>query len=136
VKTSMNEKKKILIGKLGLDGHDRGAKMLCLALRDNGMEVIYAGLRQTPESLLMTAIEEDVDIIGLSFLSGAHMPKTKRVMKLIAEKGLEKDMKVIIGGTIPERDIKKLEKLGVAGVFPTGISLEHIISSIKLLLES
>jgi methylmalonyl-CoA mutase C-terminal domain/subunit len=95
------------------------------------MEVIYSGLRQTPESLLKTAIEEGVDIIGLSFLSGTHLPKTEKVMALIREKGLQNNVSVIVGGTIPERDMEKLQALGVAKIFPTGTSLEQIIARIK-----
>lgn len=127
----MKQRTRILIGKLGLDGHDRGAKMLALALRDCGLEVIYAGLRQTPESVVRAAIEEDVEVIGLSFASGAHLTYTEKVMKLLEEKGLKDEVRVLIGGTIPERDLEKLKTLGVAEVFPTGSRMQQIIDYIK-----
>ena len=119
-----------MIGKLGLDGHDRGAKTLALALRDSGIEVIYTGLRQTPESIVKTAIEEDVDVIGLSFLSGAHLAYVQKVMKLLEENGSKNDFEVLVGGTIPRKDVEKLKKLGIAEVFPTGTQVKRIINYI------
>jgi len=132
----MKKRIKILIGKLGLDGHDRGAKMLALALRDSGMEVIYSGLRQTPESVMKTAIEEDLEVIGLSFLSGAHLTYAQKVMKILEEKGLKDEVKVLVGGTIPKKDFKKLKRLGVAEVFPTGTSTKQVINYIKSLFHN
>ena len=126
---------RILIGKLGLDGHDRGAKVLALALRDSGMEVIYTGLRQTPETILRTAIEEDVDVIGLSFMAGTHMIFASRIMKLLEKEGVKNQMKVLVGGTIPQKDIAKLEEMGVSGVFPVGSSTKHIVNRIIELLS-
>jgi methylmalonyl-CoA mutase C-terminal domain/subunit len=127
----VKKRTRVLIGKLGLDGHDRGAKMLTLALRDSGMEVIYTGLRQTPESIVKTAIEEDVHIMGLSFASGAHLAYTQKVMSLLEGKGLKRGVRVLVGGTIPQRDVEKLKRLGVAEVFPTGSQIEKIINYIE-----
>jgi methylmalonyl-CoA mutase C-terminal domain/subunit len=127
----VKKRTRILIGKLGLDGHDRGAKMLALALRDSGIEVIYTGLRQTPESVVRAAIEEDVQVMGLSFASGAHLTYTQKVMRLLEEKGIKHEVRVLVGGTIPQRDLEKLKSLGVAEVFPTGSRIEQIIGYIK-----
>jgi methylmalonyl-CoA mutase C-terminal domain/subunit len=126
-----SKKTRVLIGKLGLDGHDRGAKVLVLALRDSGMEVIYTGLRQTPETILKTAVEEDVDVIGLSFMAGTHMIFTPKTMQLLEEEGVTKQMKVLVGGTIPQKDIPKLLKMGVSAVFPIGSSTKQIAEYIK-----
>jgi len=116
----MGERKiRVLIAKPGLDGHDRGAKVVARALRDAGMEVIYTGLRQTPEQIVTAALQEDVDVIGLSILSGAHMTLVPRVMQLLQEKGLQ-DVVVFVGGIIPQEDIPKLKALGVAEVFLPG----------------
>src|SRR5512139_1030324 len=110
---------RVLIAKPGLDGHDRGAKVVARALRDSGMEVIYTGLRQTPEMIADAALQEDVDVIGLSILSGAHGTLVPRVMRLLKEKGLER-IKVFVGGIIPDSDIPGLKAGGVAGVFGPG----------------
>src|SRR5213076_871904 len=111
-----NRKLRVVIAKPGLDGHDRGAKVIARALRDAGMEVIYTGLRQTPEQIVSAALQEDADVIGLSILSGAHNHIAPRLMQLLREKGLE-DVLVVIGGIIPDVDIPKLHDLGVKGVF-------------------
>jgi len=127
----MGERKiRVLIAKPGLDGHDRGAKVVARALRDAGMEVIYTGLRQTPEQIVTAALQEDVDVIGLSILSGAHMTLVPRVMQLLREKGLQ-DVVVFVGGIIPQEDIPKLKALGVAEVFLPGTLLEQIVSTVR-----
>jgi methylmalonyl-CoA mutase C-terminal domain/subunit len=127
----MTEKKiRVLVAKPGLDGHDRGAKVIARALRDAGMEVIYTGLRQTPEQIINAALQEDVDAIGLSILSGAHMHLFPRIMELRAEKKLEEIM-VFAGGIIPDRDILKLKELGIAEIFPPGSSLVEIVDFVK-----
>jgi len=127
----MGERKiRVLIAKPGLDGHDRGAKVVARALRDAGMEVIYTGLRQTPEQIVTAALQEDVDVIGLSILSGAHMTLVPRVMQLLREKGLQ-DVVVFVGGIIPQEDIPKLKALGVAEVFLPGTLLEQIVSAVR-----
>lgn len=133
----MKERKriKVLIGKLGLDVHDRGAKMLALALRESGMEVIYTGLRQKPESVVKTAIEEDIDVIGLSFLSGAHLPYTQKVMKLLQDNELMNEVRVLVGGTVPKGDISKLKGFGVAEVFPTETPLGRVVDYINSLFQ-
>jgi methylmalonyl-CoA mutase C-terminal domain/subunit len=117
---------RVLIAKPGLDGHDRGAKVVALALRDAGFEVIYTGLHQTVDQIVEAALQEDVDVVGLSILSGAHLPLTERVMARLRDEGLE-DVQVIVGGNIPQRDIEKLKVLGVAGVFPTATPFEEIV---------
>jgi len=129
---SEGRKIRVLIAKPGLNSHDRGAKVVARALRDAGMEVIYTGLRQTPEQIVETAIQEDVDVIGISLLSGAHMAHIPRIMQLLKEKGLT-DVLVIAGGTIPEEDIPKLKEIGVKEVFPSGTPLEKIV---KFVLEN
>lgn len=121
---------RVLIAKPGLDGHDRGAKVVARALRDSGMEVIYLGLRQTPEDIVEAAIEEDVDVIGLSLLSGAHMTLVPRVLKLLKERKIH-DISVHAGGIIPDDDATKLKKMGVKMVFGPGTSLKTIISEIE-----
>ena len=127
----MPEKKiRVLVAKPGLDGHDRGAKVIARALRDAGMEVIYTGLRQTPEMIVEAAIQEDVDVIGMSILSGAHMTLFPRVMKLLAENGLD-DVLVVAGGIIPDDDVPALKDSGIAGIFGPGTSTEEAISFIK-----
>lgn len=127
----MAERKiRVLVAKPGLDGHDRGAKVIARALRDAGMEVIYTGLRQTPEQIVTAAIQEDVDVIGLSILSGAHMTICPRVMQLVREKGLT-DVLVIVGGIIPDEDIPKLKAMGIAEVFLPGTLLEEIVRFIR-----
>ena len=118
---------RVLIGKPGLDGHDRGAKVVARALRDAGMEVIYTGLRQTPEMIVEAALQEDVDAIGLSILSGAHLLLVERVMALLAENDME-DVPVFVGGIIPDEDVAKLKGMGVTAVFGPGASIEAIAS--------
>ena len=127
----MNERKiRVLIAKPGLDGHDRGAKVVARALRDAGMEVIYTGLRQTPEMIVEAALQEDVDIIGLSILSGAHMELARRLFDLLNEKEMA-DVPVFLGGIIPNDDIPELVSLGIAEVFGPGTNSEHIVKRIK-----
>ena len=121
---------KILIGKPGLDGHDRGAKIIALALRDAGMEVIYTGLHQTIEEIVRMAVQEAVDVIGLSIMSGAHLPICKTLLESMQEKGIG-DIAVIVGGVIPKQDIEKLKALGIKGVFPGGTHFDEIIAGIK-----
>jgi methylmalonyl-CoA mutase, C-terminal domain len=120
---------RVVIAKPGLDGHDRGAKVIARALRDAGMEVIYTGLRQTPEQIVAAALQEDADAIGLSILSGAHMHICPRVMDLLREKGLD-DVLVVIGGIIPDVDIAKLRDAGVKGIFLPGTPMQEIIDFI------
>jgi methylmalonyl-CoA mutase C-terminal domain/subunit len=116
--------------KPGLDGHDRGAKIIARALRDAGMEVIYTGLHQTPEQIVETAIQEDADAVGLSILSGAHMTLVPRVAELLKEQGAE-DVVLVVGGTIPNDDIPELKKLGVAEIFTPGSSVQNIVDYLK-----
>lgn len=120
-------KPRILVGKPGLDGHDRGVKVVARALRDAGMEVIYTGLRQTPEMIVEAALQEDVDAIGLSILSGAHMALMTRIMELIEENGMS-DIPVFLGGIVPNEDVHELQAIGVKGVFGPGAGLEQITS--------
>jgi methylmalonyl-CoA mutase C-terminal domain/subunit len=128
---SMTVKKiRILIAKPGLDGHDRGAKVISRALRDAGFEVIYTGLRRTPEEIINAAIQEDADVIGLSILSGAHNVLFPRVMDLLKQKGIS-DIKVIAGGIIPEKDIPGLKEIGIAEVFLPGSSTQDIVKWIE-----
>jgi len=119
----MSKQLRILIAKPGLDGHDRGAKVIARALRDAGMEVIYTGLRQTPEMIVESALQEDVDGVGLSILSGAHMTLIPRIMEKLGQAGLE-HIKVFVGGIIPDEDIQALKELGVTGIFGPGASTE------------
>ncbi len=127
----MPEKKiRVLIAKPGLDGHDRGAKVIARALRDAGMEVIYSGLRQTPEMIATAALQEDVDVIGLSILSGAHNTLCARLMDLLRAKGMT-DVTVLIGGIIPEADIAELKKIGIAEVFLPGTTTQAIVDFIR-----
>lgn len=121
---------RVLIAKPGLDGHDRGAKVVARALRDAGMEVIYTGLRQTPEMVASAAIQEDVDVVGLSCLSGAHMYLFPKVVELLRERGAE-DIVVFGGGIIPDEDIPKLKEAGIAEIFTPGASLKEIIEWVK-----
>ena len=121
---------RIMIGKPGLDGHDRGAKVIARALRDAGMEVIYTGLHQTPEQIAATVIQEDADAIGLSILSGAHMTLVPRVVELLREQGAD-DVVLTVGGTIPNDDIPELKKLGVAEIFTPGASTDEIVEFIR-----
>ena len=120
---------RVLVAKPGLDGHDRGAKVIARALRDAGMEVIYTGLRQTPEMIVNAALQEDVEVIGLSILSGAHNHIAPRLMELLREQGLD-DVLVVLGGIIPNIDIPKLKALGVRGVFLPGTPMQEIIDFI------
>lgn len=117
---------RVLIAKPGMDGHDRGAKVVARVLRDAGMEVIYLGLRQSPEEIVEAAIQEDVSVIGLSVLSGAHLGLVKQLMGAMQQQGL-RDCAVVVGGTIPRRDIPKLQAMGVRQVFPAGASLQSIV---------
>jgi methylmalonyl-CoA mutase, C-terminal domain len=127
----MTEKKiRVLVAKPGLDGHDRGAKVVARALRDAGMEVIYTGLRQTPEMIAEAALQEDVDVVGLSVLSGAHMALAPRIMELLRANG-QTHVKVFIGGIIPDEDMHRLIEMGVAGVFGPGASTEDIIRDVQ-----
>ena len=126
--TEPARKIRIVVAKPGLDGHDRGAKIIARALRDAGMEVIYTGLHQTPEQIAETAIQEDADAVGLSILSGAHMTLVPRVVELLADQGAS-DVVVTVGGTIPADDIPELKKLGVAEVFTPGAPTDEIVSS-------
>ncbi len=127
----MHEKTiRVLIAKPGLDGHDRGAKVMAHALKDAGMEVIYTGLHQTVPSIIKTAIEEDVDVIGLSIMSGAHIPISKKIMEAVKKEGLD-DMIVVVGGVIPTKDIPLLKEIGVSGVFPVGTPFKESITFIK-----
>jgi methylmalonyl-CoA mutase C-terminal domain/subunit len=123
-------KLRVVIAKPGLDGHDRGAKVIARALRDAGMEVIYTGLRQTPEMIASAALQEDADVIGLSILSGAHNHIAPRLMELLKAKGLD-DVLVVIGGIIPDVDIPKLTAMGVKGIFLPGTPMQHIIDFIN-----
>lgn len=120
---------RVVIAKPGLDGHDRGAKVIARALRDAGMEVIYTGLRQTPEQIVSAAVQEDADVIGLSILSGAHMHICPRVVELLREQGIE-DVLVVVGGIIPEIDIPKLNALGITGIFLPGTPMQAIVDFI------
>jgi methylmalonyl-CoA mutase C-terminal domain/subunit len=123
-------KLRIVIAKPGLDGHDRGAKVIARALRDAGMEVIYTGLRQTPEMIASAALQEDADVIGLSILSGAHNHIAPRLMELLKARGLD-DVLVVIGGIIPDVDIPKLKEIGVKGIFLPGTPMQEIIDFIQ-----
>jgi len=126
-----SEKKiRVVVAKPGLDGHDRGAKIIARALRDAGMEVIYTGLHQTPEQIVETVIQEDADAVGLSILSGAHMTLVPRIMELLAEQGID-DVIVTVGGTIPSDDIAELKSLGVAEVFTPGAPAQQAIDFIR-----
>ncbi len=127
----MPEKKiRVLIAKPGLDGHDRGAKVVARALRDAGMEVIYTGLRQTPEMIVEAALQEDVDVVGLSILSGAHTTLFPRIANLLKDNGLD-DVLVLAGGIIPDEDVPALNELGVRGIFGPGTSTEKIVKFIE-----
>jgi methylmalonyl-CoA mutase, C-terminal domain len=129
-RSDMAQKIRVVIAKPGLDGHDRGAKIIARALRDAGMEVIYTGLRQTPEQIVAAALQEDADVIGLSILSGAHMHICPRLMALLAEKGLT-DVLVVVGGIIPDVDIPRLNDMGIRGVFLPGTPMQEIVEFIN-----
>lgn len=126
----MDRKIRVLVAKPGLDGHDRGAKVIARALRDAGMEVIYTGLRQTPEMIVTASLQEDVDVIGLSILSGAHNAIVPRVMDLLKQNKMD-DVVVLLGGIIPDQDIEKLKTAGVAGIFQPGTAMDDIIQFIR-----
>jgi methylmalonyl-CoA mutase C-terminal domain/subunit len=130
VPTESARKIRIVVAKPGLDGHDRGAKIIARALRDAGMEVIYTGLRQTPEMIANAALQEDVDVIGLSILSGAHNAIVPRVMNLLKEHKMD-DVLVLVGGIIPDQDIDALKKAGVGGIFQPGTPMDDIVKFIR-----
>jgi methylmalonyl-CoA mutase C-terminal domain/subunit len=121
---------RVVVAKPGLDGHDRGAKVVAHALRDAGVEVVYSGLRRTPEEIVAEAIQEDVDVVGLSILSGAHLPLSRRVIEGLRAQGAG-DVRVVVGGTIPPRDVEALRGLGVEQVFPMGTPLPDIVAAFK-----
>jgi methylmalonyl-CoA mutase, C-terminal domain len=121
---------RVLLAKPGLDGHDRGAKVVAHALKDAGMEVIYTGLHQTVQSIVEQAVQEDVDVVGLSIMSGAHIPICRKLMALFKEKGVD-DVLTVVGGVIPNRDIPVLKEIGVAGVFPGGTPFEEMVTFIR-----
>ncbi len=125
---------RVLIAKPGLDGHDKGAKIVCLALRDAGMEVIYSGLHQSLDQIIQTATQEAVDVIDLSIMSGAHLPICEKLIGMMKEAGLG-DVHLTVGGVIPNRDIPKLESMGVAAVFPGGTSFDGIVTGMNQLFE-
>lgn len=127
----MSERKiRVLVAKPGLDGHDRGAKVVARALRDAGMEVIYTGLRQTPEMIAEAALQEDVDVVGLSILSGAHMALAPRILELLKANGQTK-VSVFMGGIIPDEDVPQLKKMGITGVYGPGASTDEIVKDIR-----
>lgn len=127
----MTEKKiRVLVAKPGLDGHDRGAKVVARALRDAGMEVIYTGLRQTPEMIAEAALQEDVDAVGLSILSGAHMALAPRILELLSANG-QSNVKIFLGGIIPDEDVPQLKKMGITGIYGPGTSTEDIVREIR-----
>lgn len=125
---------RVLIAKPGLDGHDKGAKIVSLALRDAGMEVIYSGLHQTLDQIVQTATQEAVDVIGLSIMSGAHLPISEKLMAMMREEKID-DIRLTVGGVIPWQDVPKLKEMGVAAVFPGGTSFDDIISGMNNLFE-
>ena len=127
---SKGRRVRVLVAKPGLDGHDRGAKVVARALRDAGMEVIYTGLRQTPEMIAEAALQEDVDVVGLSILSGAHMALAPRVLELLRSNG-QGDVRVFVGGIIPDEDVPRLHEMGVTGIYGPGASTEDIIREIR-----
>ncbi|MFH1091414.1 MAG: cobalamin B12-binding domain-containing protein [Pseudomonadota bacterium] len=131
----MEQKIRVLIAKPGLDGHDRGAKVVAYGLRDAGFEVIYSGLRQTPDKIVRAAIQEDVDVVGLSVLSGAHLSLTRRVAEGLKARGGQ-DILLIVGGLIPEEDVPALKEMGVAEVFISGIGIDQVAAAIKRRLGS
>jgi methylmalonyl-CoA mutase C-terminal domain/subunit len=126
----MNDRLRVVVAKPGLDGHDRGAKVIARAFRDAGFEVIYTGLRQTPEQIVNAALQEDADVVGLSVLSGAHMTLCPRIMDLMKKEGLD-EVLVVVGGIIPDQDIAKLKALGISEVFQPGASTEDIITYVR-----
>lgn len=131
----MNRPIRVLIAKVGLDGHDRGAKVIASFLRDAGMEVIYSGLRQTPQMVVNTALQEDVDVIGVSILSGAHMTVFSKLIELLKEKGMT-DVLLTGGGIIPDADMKKLNEMGVGKLFIPGLNTDEVIDYIRKWVET
>lgn len=129
-----DKKVKILVGKPGLDGHDRGAKVIALALRDAGMEVLYTGLHRTTDQIVRTALQEAVDVIGLSIMSGAHLPICRNLQEKMKAEGMD-DIPIVVGGVIPKQDIPKLKEIGVSGVFPGGTNFDDIIAGIQELTK-
>lgn len=125
---------RVIVAKPGLDGHDRGAKVIARALADAGMEVIYTGLRQTPEQIAGAALEEDADVVGLSILSGAHLHICARLMQVLRERGLD-DVRVVIGGIIPDADVPMLKQMGIAEVFQPGTPMQNIVTAISRLAD-
>ena len=123
---------RVLVGKPGLDGHDRGAKLVARALRDAGFEVIYLGIRQRPETIAAVAVQEDVQVVGLSNLSGAHVSLTKKTADALRSAGVD-DVLLVVGGTIPKRDVARLEAAGAAAVYPTGTPIEELVESLQAL---
>lgn len=130
MKENMNNRIRVLVAKVGLDGHDRGAKVVAAALRDAGMEVIYSGLRKTPEMIVEAALQEDVDVIGVSILSGAHMTVFPRIISLMKDKGLD-NVLLFGGGIIPESDISELKRIGVGALFTPGASTQTIVEYLR-----
>jgi len=126
----MDARIRVIVAKPGLDGHDRGAKVIARAFRDAGFEVIYTGLRQTPEQIVNAALQEDADVVGLSVLSGAHMTLCPRIMELMKKESLE-DVLVVVGGIIPDQDIPKLKEAGIAEIFQPGASTEEIVAYVR-----
>src|SRR6201991_2837125 len=133
--TTSDKKIRVVVAKPGLDGHDRGAKIIARALRDAGMEVIYTGLHQTPEQIVETVIQEDADAVGLSILSGAHMTLVPRIAELLDEQGVE-DVVLVVGGTIPSDDIPELKQLGVSEIFTPGAPVQEIVDFIRNSVDS
>jgi methylmalonyl-CoA mutase C-terminal domain/subunit len=131
----MDRKIRVLVAKPGLDGHDRGAKVVALGLRNAGFEVIYTGLHQTVDQIVEVALQEDVDVIGLSILSGAHLPITERLIAKLKDEGIG-DKSVLVGGNVPERDIPALKALGATAVFPTGSQFEEMTAAIRQAVEN
>ena len=127
---AMDEKIRVIVAKPGLDGHDRGAKVIARAFRDAGFEVIYTGLRQTPEQIVQAALQEDADVVGLSVLSGAHMTLCPRITELMRKEGLG-DVMVVVGGIIPDQDIQKLKDCGIAEIFQPGASTQDIVDYVR-----
>jgi methylmalonyl-CoA mutase, C-terminal domain len=123
---------RVLIGKPGLDGHDRGAKLVARALRDAGFEVIYLGIRQRPETIAAVAVQEDVQVVGLSILSGAHVALTEKTARALRDAGADEAL-LVVGGTIPKRDVARLEAAGASAVYPTGTPLEDLVASLRRL---
>ena len=132
---STDQKIRVLLAKPGLDGHDRGVKVVARALRDSGMEVIYTGLHKSPELIIESALQEDVDVIGLSSLSGSHMALFSRIMELLKEKEMSEDTLVIAGGIIPDDDIPRLNQIGIEGIFGPGTDTNQIVNYIKTHLK-